>query len=552
MSAALISELIMTKNSSVYSVFEETVLRAGGRTALIYLGDRYSYSYLKEAAERLSSGLRRLGIKKKDKFILYTPNCPQWVVTWLGLQRIGAIPVPVSPIYTVHDLEYIARDSGAVGILSADTNFGYAKNLRERGVLETVIVTNIADMISWWKRWIGYGFDRIPEGKIDEGAAISFKHLLESQKDGSPSEECGGYDILEILYTGGTTKFPKGVPITHEVFLQSFLSQLKVSESLIPLDQNIIVQGAPLFHVLGQLFGLGPICLTGATVIIMPRVNLDALMLYIQRYHAKTLFGVPTLYRMILEHDRRSFYDLSSLRYCFTGGDVLPLEVLGRWRAAFGTRIFQGYGATETCGGVTMVPVTGDPPEDSVGTVMSEKKIKIVDPETLADQPLGDIGELLVSFPAMIDQYWNKPEESEECFVNLDGSRYYRTGDLMRLDEKGYLYFVDRTADMIKHKGYRISASEIEAAIKDHPAAIAACVVGVPDSKVGERIKAFVVLKEDARGVTGSELIAWCKSRLTSYKVPEYIEFRDMLPKSKVGKYLRRELRREERARTST
>lgn len=541
----------MAMSSSIYAAFERTALKSGEHTALIYLGDRYSYRYLKEAAERLSSGLRRLGIKKNDKFIIYTPNCPQWVVTWLGLQRIGAIPVPVSPIYTSHDLEYIARDSGAVGILSADTNFGYAKSLKELGVLDTIIVTNIADMISWWKRLIGYGFDRIPDGKLDQESVISFKGLLQSPKDGSHAEKCDGDEILEILYTGGTTKFPKGVPISHQVYITSFFSQLKVPEPLIPLDQNIIVQGAPLFHVLGQLFGLGPICLTGSTVIIMPRVNLDALMLYVQRYRAKTLFGVPTLYRMILEHDRRSFYDLSSLRYCFTGGDVLPLEVLRRWRDIYGTRIFQGYGATETCGGVTMVPVTGDTPEDSVGTVMPDMNIRIVDPETLAEQPPGHIGELLVTAPLMIGQYWNKPGETEECFVNLDGSIYYRTGDLVRLDENGYLYFVDRTADMIKHKGYRISASEIEAAIKDHPSAIAACVVGIPDAKVGERIKAFVVLKEDARGITGSELIRWCKSRLTSYKVPEYIEFRDMLPKSKVGKYLRRELRREERERTS-
>jgi long-chain acyl-CoA synthetase len=275
-------------------------------------------------------------------------------------------------------------------------------------------------------------------------------------------------------------------------------------------------------------------------------------MLYVQRYRAKTLFGVPTLYRMILEHDRRDFYDITSLRYCFTGGDVLPQEVLRRWMDHFGTRIYQGYGATETCGGVTMVSVTGDPPLDTIGTLMPEKEIRIADPETMEELPLGSTGELVVSSRFMIESYWNKEDETRECFVEIDGRLWYKTGDLVRLDEQGYMYFVDRTADMIKHKGYRISASEIEAAIKDHPAAISSCVVGVPDERVGERIKAFVVLKEDARGITGNELIRWCKSRMTAYKVPEYIEFRDMLPKSKVGKYLRRELRREERERVLT
>jgi len=536
-------------DDSAYASFEKTAQEVPGHPALIYLGDKYSYRYLKEASDRLSAGLVRLGIKRHDRFIIYTPNCPQWVLTWLALVKIGAIPVPVSPIYTVHDLAYIARDSGAVGILSADTNFGYANKLKEAGILDKIIVTNVADTISWWKKVIGYSLDRIPVGNVKDRAVIRFGDLLRKDNNSAAVVHAQGHEILEILYTGGTTKFPKGVPISHGTYVRSFRSQLKVSEPLIPLEKNIVIQGAPLFHVLGQLFGLGPLCLTGATVVIMPRVNLDALMLYVQRYRAKTLFGVPTLYRMILEHDRRSFYDMSSLKYCFTGGDVLPTEVLRRWKEIYGIRIYQGYGATETCGGVAMVPVTGNPPEETVGKVMDDKNVKIVDPESLNDVPLGSVGELLVTSDTMIERYWNKPQETEECFVNIDGRLYYRTGDLMRLDGNGYLYFVDRNADMIKHKGYRISASEIEAAIKDHPAVIAACVVGIPDAKVGERIKAFVVLKEDARGISGTELINWCRSRLTSYKVPDYIEFRDMLPKSKVGKYLRRELRREERER---
>jgi long-chain acyl-CoA synthetase len=538
-------------SSSVYQAFTDMASQYGNKTALIYLGERFSYDKLGELSERIASAFLTLGINQGDRVILYIANCPQWVVTWLGLQKIGAIAVPITPIYTLHDLEYIATDSGAKVILCADTNFGYAKTLQQRNVLDKIIVTNLGDMLPWWKRVIGFSFDRIPNGKVEQERIIPFRKLLHAPLQQSEGKICRGGEMLEILYTGGTTKHPKGVPIHHQVFLESFLSQLKVSEPLIPLEENVIVQGAPLFHVLGQLFGLGPLCLTGATVIIMPTVNLDALFLYIQRYKAKTLFGVPTLYRMILEHDRVDFYRLSSLRYCFTGGDVIPLEVLRRWKEKFGFPIYQGYGATETCGGVTMVPVEGDPPEDTIGTILPEKEVKIVDPETLKEVAVGETGELLAHSGNMIRHYWNKDEETQECFLNLDGKLWYRTGDLVKLDEKAYTYFVDRTADIIKHKGYRISASEIEATLKDHPSAIAACVVGIPDKKVGERIKAFVVLKEDAKGVTGFELIKWCKSRLTSYKVPEYIEFRDMLPKSKVGKYLRRELRMEERKRES-
>jgi long-chain acyl-CoA synthetase len=258
------------------------------------------------------------------------------------------------------------------------------------------------------------------------------------------------------------------------------------------------------------------------------------------------MIGVPALYRMILEHDRLEQYDLSSLEYCFSGGDMLPVEVGKRWQEKFGHPIYQGYGATETCGGVSMCPVKADNPPKSVGRIVRSKKVKIVDPTSLESVAPGNPGELLVSSEFMVSTYLNKPEETAAAFVELDGRKWYRTADVMSMDEDGNLYFVDRTVDTIKHKGYRVSASEIESALQEHPAVIASCAVGVPDEKVGERIKAYVVLKEDIKGITGYDLIKWCRRTLVSYKVPQYIEFRDMLPKSKVGKLLRREIRSEE------
>ena len=196
-----------------------------------------------------------------------------------------------------------------------------------------------------------------------------------------------------------------------------------------------------------------------------------------------------------------------------------------------------------------MCPVGVENPPRSMGCLVPSKKIKIINPETLVSVPLGEPGELIVSSEKMVTAYWNKPEETEVSFVELEGRKWYRTGDIVSMDEKGYLYFVDRTVDTIKHKGYRVSASEIESVLQEHPAVIGACVVGTPDPDVGERIKAFVVLKSDIKGVSAYELMKWCRERLSSYKVPQYIEFRDMLPKSKVGKLLRRELRAEERKR---
>jgi len=281
----------------------------------------------------------------------------------------------------------------------------------------------------------------------------------------------------------------------------------------------------------------------------MPKVNLDAIFDAVQRFKAKTLIGVPALYRMILEHDRLNLYDLSSLKYCFNGGDVLPVEINERWKKRFAVPIYQGYGATETCGGVTMCPTDRENPVKSIGRLLPSKKVKIVDPETLEPVAVGQPGELLVHSEKMVRQYWNKPEETAEAFVEIDGLLWYRTADIVSTDEEGNFYFIDRTVDTIKHKGYRVSSSEVESVLQEHPAVVGACVVGIPDKKVGERIKAFVVLKEDVKGITGYDLIRWCRNRLASYKVPLYIEFRDMLPKSKVGKLLRREIRSEEQRR---
>jgi long-chain acyl-CoA synthetase len=289
--------------------------------------------------------------------------------------------------------------------------------------------------------------------------------------------------------------------------------------------------------------------LTGGTLVVQPRINLDATFEAIQRYGVKTMIGVPAVYRMILEHQRLDQYDLSSVEFYFSGGDVLPQEVNNRWQKKFDRVIYQGYGATETCGGVAMCPVGADNPPRSVGKVVKSKSIKIVDPASLEPVEQGKPGELLVSSDHMVSSYLNKPEETAEAFVELDGRLWYRTADVMSMDSDGNLYFVDRTVDTIKHKGYRVSASEIEAVLQEHPAVISTCVVGIPDEKVGERIKAYVVLKEDIKGITGYELIKWCRETLVAYKVPQYIEFRDMLPKSKVGKLLRREIRDEEERR---
>jgi long-chain acyl-CoA synthetase len=538
---------------SIFQTFAATVAKQPGKTAVSFLGTPYSYRKLLDLTERFAAALGRLGIKKGDRIVMYIPNSIQFVVSWLGIQRLGAVAVPITPIYTSFDLTYIANDTQARAVICADRNYGYVKQAMADTAIEQVIVTNLADLLPWWKRAFGHLADKVPTGKVENAPFVNFfRPMISSSGSPAPDPNTSEDEVAEILYTGGTTKHPKGVPITHGLFLVSSDEQLAIRDPLFPKDKDVIVGGAPLFHVLGQTCSLSTVVLGGGTLIVQPRVNLDAIFDSIQRLRATTVIGVPAFYRMILEHDRVDEYDLSSLKYCFSGGDVLPVEVARRWKSRFGLDIYQGYGATETCGGIVMCPTDTDNPPLAMGRKVPSKHIMVVEPDGMEPVNLGDPGELLVSSDKMVRAYLNKPEETKASFVEINGRLWYRTTDIVKEDENHFLYFVDRTVDTIKHKGYRVSASEIEAVLQEHPAVIESCVVGIPDPKVGQRIKAFVVLKKDVKGITGYELIRWCRTKLVQYKMPQYIEFRDMLPKSKVGKLLRREIRTEEQKRRET
>jgi long-chain acyl-CoA synthetase len=391
-------------------------------------------------------------------------------------------------------------------------------------------------------------------GKIPKGKEfISFQDVLKTDSpEALPSYQGKPEQTAVMLYTGGTTGFPKGVPLSVGIFLYRIDEWAKAAEGVVPLGKGVSLLSAPLYHVIGQMDGLMPLLITGEPLIVMPRVVLDAMFDHIQRYRATRMFAVPAMYRMILEHDRIDHYDLSSLKYCGTGGDVLPTEVANRWHKKFGIPLYQGYGATELCAAISLSYARdGIPPEGAAGKISPGSKYRLVDPDTLEPVSPGEPGELLATSPYPVTSYWNKPEETGKCFIHIDGEIWYRTKDMVEVDKDQWLYFRDRSVDLIKHKGYRIAAAEVERVLQEHPAVIAASVVGIPDEKVGERIKAFVVLKEDIKGISGFELTKWCKEKLAPYKVPQYIEFRDMLPKSKVGKFLRRELREEERRKIS-
>jgi long-chain acyl-CoA synthetase len=536
----------------VINAFERACEKYPDKTAIIYLGEEFSYLRIKDLIDRFATALHDLGVRDNDKVMLYIPNCPQFLISYFGAQQIGAIPVPVSPIYTPYEMKYLINDSEAETVLCQDTNFRYIKEVFPETCLKRAIVTNYVDLLPLYKRVIGALFDKVPDGIIEKGNNIySFKNLIQKYPPDPPKLSINPNDHLSyILYTGGTTGFPKGCIASHTGMV-SFVNEIRaVGEGHIADGQEVFIMVNPLFHQMAQGVILGMVLTKGNTAVLMPIPQVDAILKAIQKYKGTLFLGAPTLFRMILENDRVDLFDLSSLRYCWSGGDVLPLEVHNRWKKKFNVSIHQVYGATEV-GFTAMSPLDREPVPGSIGQPLASRETKIVDPDTLKTVTPGTSGELLVTSEYISTSYWKKPEETAASYVEIDGKIWYRMNDYVQMDEDGQLYYVDRSADIIKYKGYRVSCSEIEAALQDHSALIGACVVGVPDPKVGERIKAIVVLKEDVRGVSGSELTKWCKERLAPYKIPQYIEFRDMLPKSKVGKLLRREVRDEERRRIS-
>jgi len=536
--------------NNIWSAFEEHARKTPDKAACIYLGTKYSYRSLLEHAEGFAAALLNGRIGQGDRVVIYAPNSPQWIIAFLGIQRARAIAVPITPIYTPPDVKFICNNCEAKLIVCADSNLGYVLQVLPDTQVGNVVVTGVAELLPAWKRFIGRAFDKIPHGKIPwAGNVFTFKRTLKMGVGKSiPAQLANADDIAAIMYTGGTTGFPKGVPLTHAAMLENMYWARKAKEQVLPASGDIVLQGAPLFHILGLGGGLvTPLCIGGDTVLLPPRVNLDGLMDWIQRYKVISLFAVPSFYRMILEHDRVDQYNLSSLQYCLTGGDVVPQDLRTRWYAKYHKQLYEAYGITEASGAVSLSFAGEKEPEGCAGKLLPSIEVKLVIPGTTEPVPPGEAGELLLNSKYGPKRYWNSPIDTESSFIKLEGKIWYRTKDIVRFEEGQYIFFVDREADLIKHKGYRIAAAEIERVLQEHPAVIAACAIGVPDLKVGERIKAFAVLRNDVKGVTAQELIGWCKGRLAPYKVPEYIEFRDSLPKSKVGKLLRREIRGYER-----
>jgi long-chain acyl-CoA synthetase len=346
------------EHPTIFRTFAATAAKFPDKTAVAFLGTNYSYGKLLGFAERFAAALAAAGLGKGDRIIMYVPNSIQFVVSWLGIQRLGGVAVPITPIYTSFDLKYVANDTQAKAVICSDRNYGYVKQAMTDTGIKHVVVSNLADLLPFWKRAFGLLADKVPKGRVEKAPFIGFmKQMVSSSAPPAAQPDTREDDIAEILYTGGTTKHPKGVPITNGLFLVSAEEQLGVRDALYPKDKDVILGGAPLFHILGQTCSLSTIVIGGGTLILQPRVNLDAVFDAIGSLKATSLIGVPAFYRMILEHDRVDQYDLSSLKYCFSAGDVLPVEVAKRSHRNMRRHSHESHGPRE--------PASEHGPEDA-------------------------------------------------------------------------------------------------------------------------------------------------------------------------------------------
>lgn len=516
-------------------------------TAIIFFDRKMTYRQLDDAATRFAAALQGLGVKQGDRVMVFLPNTPQFVIAFYGILRAGGIVVPTNPQYVPREVAYQATDSGAETVVGMTLFWKTIKEARGQTPLKRVILTNIKD---YFPPHLKFLFTLAKEKKEGHRAEVrgesgvyDFQTLLRNAGTFTPVDVAQG-DVAVLGYTGGTTGVPKGAMLTHRnLVAQSAITLSWFLESKV--GEDVMMGALPLFHSFGLTCVMNIAVHEAGAMILVPNPRDLKSVIGAAHKHRPTIFsGVPTMYSAINHFDELKKYDLTSIRACTSGAAPLPQEVQTTFERITGGNLVEGYGLTETCSPTHINPIHGTRKIGTIGVPVPNTLAKIVDPETGADLPIGQVGEIAVQSPQVMKGYWKRPEETAK--VMLDGC-WFLTGDLGTMDADGFFTVVDRKKDMFLVGGFNVYPREIEEVLYQHPKVMEAAVVGFPDLQRGDNVKAFVVLKPGEQA-TAEEIIAYCRENLTRYKVPREVEFRDSLPKTMVGKILRRTLRDEELA----
>jgi long-chain acyl-CoA synthetase len=511
--------------------------------ALIFGGNRISYQELDNLVDKFTSALFKLGIRKGDRVALLLPNCPQMVIAFYSIFRLGAIAVPTNPMYQEREIAYQIDNSGAETLIALDLLYPKVSALKDQIKLKHIVITSIKDYLPPLKKMLYPLFQVRGDQKIKggEGKGIyEFKDLIKGSTADPPPINILPEDTAILQYTGGTTGVSKGAELTHSNIVSNTV-QAYGWYYIIKKGEEVILTILPMFHTYGIAVCMNLSIATGSCAVLIPRFVPKDVLKAIQDYRVTFFPGIPGIYAALNYYKSISKWDISSVNYCVSGSAPLPITVMEEFEKLTGGVILEGYGLTEASPITHSNPVHRERKAGSIGLPLADTDCKIVDIEDgKKEVPLGETGELCIKGPQVMKGYWNMP--SETALTLKDG--WLHTGDIARMDEDGYFYIIDRKKDMIISEGFNIYPNEIDELILTHPKVLDAAAVGVPDRLRGEKVILYVVLKE-GESALGEEIIGFCKKRLAKYKVPKKVEFRKELPKTPVGKVLRRVLREE-------
>lgn len=555
-----VSPTLNYPQAPLYSLLDNAAAEYPGRAAIVFgavahklpgqplMDAPMTYRELRDAVNRFANALVQLGVKKGDRVAIYLPNSPQFAIAFYGTLKAGAVIAPVNPIYTPRELEFILQDSGAETIVALSQFYPKLQQVRAKTKLKNVIVTNIKEYFPGTLKTLFTLAMEKKEGHRVELAAgdLWFQDVLKNQSTVPPKVEVKPEDDAVLLYTGGTTGVPKAAQLSHANLMANTV-QLRAWIPWAKEGNEGFLTALPMFHSFAMTTCMNEAMLLAGTMILIPNPrDLEHILKSVAKHKPSFFPGVPTLYTAIINNPATAKYDLKSIRACVSGAAGLPVEVAKQFEKLTGAKLVEGYGLSEASPVVSANPIFGENRIGTIGLPLSDTDVQLLDVETGTQPvPVGQPGELCVQGPQVMKGYWNKPEETARTI--RDG--WLHTGDVAVMDEDGYFRIVDRLKEMIISGGYNIYPREIEEVLYQHPAVLEAAAIGVADAYRGESAKAFVVLKP-GQSATADELIAFCKQHLAPYKVPRAIEFRDALPKTMIGKILRRELAAEEKAKT--
>ncbi len=531
---------------AVSQFLDESASRFPRNVALVFFGAELTYERLRDLADRFAAGIVRLGVKPGDRVSLHLPNCPQFLIAYYGALKAGAVVVPFNPLYVEREIEYQLIDSGTDVAVTLDLVYPRIAAVRKRTRLREIVVTSIHEFFPPLLRLL-YPLKARREGQhVDVPAAPGIQRLsavLDSPAT-APSIKADPDGTAVLLYTGGTTGVPKGAELTHRNLVCNTL-QARVWFTDLRPGEGTLLAVIPFFHSYGMTSAMNLCISNGSRLILLPRFEIERVFQSIARFRPQMFPGVPTMYTAIINHPEARRIDMRSIGACISGAMALPVEVQSRFEALTGGRLVEGYGLTETSPVTHVNPIHGTRKAGSIGVPVPDTDARIID----ADNPervlgVDEPGELEIHGPQVMRGYWRHPEETAQV---MRGG-WLLTGDIAKMDADGFFYIVDRKKELIISGGLNIFPREVEEVLYLHPAVMEGAAIGVPDDYRGEVVKAFVVLKPGARA-TADEIIEHCAKHLARFKVPKVVEFRAQLPKSIVGKVLRRVLAEDDRAR---